>query len=252
MKLKNAPIIDYVKTMITITDELLDRIEPMTFSAPVIHVYNPLRYARDGYDNYLSRFGNGHKKVILVGMNPGPFGMVQTGVPFGDVEMVRDWLGIEAHIDPPADCHPKRPVLGFACPRKEVSGQRLWGWARQRYVTPEMFFASFGVINYCPLVFVEESGRNRTPDKLPAAEKKALFEACDLTLRRTIDLYRPEWAIGIGAFAESRIKKALGESVVRIGRITHPSPANPKANRGWAEAVEAELADMGIDIGQTK
>ena len=245
-------ITDVEKRMAAITDELIDRLTPMSFSEPVSYVYNPLEYARMGYDDYLSRFGCTDKKVLMVGMNPGPFGMVQTGVPFGDVEMARDWLGIRANIGAPTNCHPKRPVLGFACPRKEVSGQRLWGWARQRFGTPDAFFKTFLVINYCPLVFVEASGRNRTPDKLPAMEKNALFEACDQALRRTAKVYRPEWAIGIGAFAESRINAALRNSSVKTGRITHPSPANPKANRGWGAVVESELVAMGIDVEDGK
>src|SRR5688572_32536315 len=95
-------------------------------------------------------------------MNPGPFGMAQTGVPFGDVAMVRDWLGIVAAVAKPRDEHPKRPVLGFECQRSEVSGARLWGWARARFGTPQRFFERFFVANYCPLAFMESSGANRT------------------------------------------------------------------------------------------
>jgi single-strand selective monofunctional uracil DNA glycosylase len=236
------------KTIASITDDLITRLGPMTFSDPVTHIYNPLVYARNGYDQYVSRFGNSSKAAIWVGMNPGPFGMVQTGIPFGDVEMVKHWMGIEASISPPADGHPKRPVLGFSCPRKEVSGRRLWGWARQRYEHPEAFFKQFFVINYCPLVFMEASGRNRTPDKLPAAEKKRLFQICDRALRQTIAVYGPRWVIGIGGFAEKRVREALSGLNPRIGRITHPSPANPRANQGWGQIMESELAAMGIDL----
>jgi single-strand selective monofunctional uracil DNA glycosylase len=239
------------KRIAAITDELIDRLEPMTFSYPVTHVYNPLVYARDGYDQYVSRFGNSTKPIVLVGMNPGPFGMVQTGVPFGDVEMVRDWMGIEVSVRAPANCHPKRPVQGFACPRGEVSGRRLWGWARQRHEKPASFFNHIFVINYCPLVFMEASGRNRTPDRLAANEKKGLFEICDQALRQSIKVYRPTWVIGIGGFAEKRVRQALSGLTAKIGRITHPSPANPKANQGWGMIVESEMSAMGIDLNSS-
>ena len=36
------------------------------------------------------------KRVVFLGMNPGPFGMAQVGVPFGEVAAVRDWLRIDA------------------------------------------------------------------------------------------------------------------------------------------------------------
>ena len=236
------------KNIASITDDLIARLGPLTFADPVTHIYNPLVYARDGYDQYVTRFGNVPKAVIWVGMNPGPFGMVQTGIPFGDAEMVKHWMGIEARVSPPANNHPKRPVSGFSCPRQEVSGRRLWGWAKAHYGTPEAFFKHFFVINYCPLAFMEAGGRNRTPDKLPATEKKHLFQICDLALRQTIAVYRPRWVLGIGGFAETRAREALSGLNLRIGRITHPSPANPKANRGWGQLVESELTAMGIAL----
>ena len=231
-----------------ITDALVARLRPLIFGAPVTHVYNPLEYARSGYDRYVARFGHTAKQVVLIGMNPGPFGMAQTGVPFGDVEMVKDWMNIDAVITQPADPHPKRPIAGFACPRGEVSGRRLWGWARQRYGAPEAFFERFFVLNYCPLVFMEAGGRNRTPDKLPASEKKVLFRICDWALRQSIAALQPQWVVGVGAFVAQRAGEALKGLDLDIGRITHPSPANPIANRGWAQRVEAELATMGIDL----
>jgi single-strand selective monofunctional uracil DNA glycosylase len=212
----------------------------------VTHVYNPLIYARSGYDRYIAQFGDTPKHAILIGMNPGPYGMAQTGVPFGDVSMVTDWMGITAPVSSPAEAHPHRPVHGFGCARGEVSGRRLWGWAKQRFGDAGRFFRTFLVLNYCPLVFMEASGRNRTPDKLPAAERQPLFKLCDRALRRAITRYQPEWVIGIGAFAERRARKALADAAVQIGKITHPSPANPRANRGWAPLVEAELRALGI------
>src|SRR6185369_6649351 len=148
---------------------LSDQVSGLKFKAPVAYVYNPLEYARAPHEAYLKRYGKGPKHALLLGMNPGPFGMAQTGVPFGDVALVRDFLGIEGAVKPPTREHPKRPVLGFACERSEVSGTRLWGFARDRFKTPAAFFKTFFVANYCPLAFIEQSGRNFTPDKLPAS-----------------------------------------------------------------------------------
>ena len=181
-------------------------------------------------------------------MNPGPFGMAQTGVPFGDVAMVRDWMGIEAPVGKPREEHPKRPVLGFDCPRSEVSGTRFWGWARDSFGTPERFFERFFVWNYCPLIFIEESGRNRTPDKLPKAEREPLFQACDAALLRMWEHLQPRYAVGIGKFAEGRLRAVIDGESASIGAIPHPSPANPKANKGWAKAAVAALAQMGIEV----
>jgi single-strand selective monofunctional uracil DNA glycosylase len=228
---------------------LARKVDRLRFSPPVTHVYDPLGYAAAPFRAYLERYGTPPREVLFLGMNPGPFGMAQTGVPFGDAAIVREWLGIEAEVRRPKREHPKRPVLGFGCPRSEVSGQRLWGWARARFGTPERFFARFLILNYCPLVFMEESGRNRTPDKLPAAEREPLYAACDEALRRSVAVLRPTWVVGVGAFAEGRARLALdGVFDGRIGRILHPSPASPKANGGWAEAAEADLAALGIAL----
>lgn len=216
------------------------------FSAPVTHVYNPLDYARRAHRRYLRRFGNGPRRIILLGMNPGPYGMAQTGVPFGEVSMVRDWLGIEERIDRPAREHPKRPVEGFDCRRSEVSGARLWGAIADHWRRPEAFFRDHFVVNYCPLVFMEASGRNRTPDKLASDERGALFAPCDAHLQRVVSILEADWIIAVGAFAETRAREALGGDDVQIARILHPSPANPRANRDWTGEARRTLSSLGL------
>jgi single-strand selective monofunctional uracil DNA glycosylase len=232
--------------LVAISRELSEQVNRLRFAAPVSHVYLPLQYAAAPHEAYLQRYGRSPRQVLLVGMNPGPYGMVQTGVPFGDVTMVRDWLGIEGQVTQPDRLHPKHPVLGFACPRGEVSGTRLWGWARARFGTPEAFFATFFVANYCPLAFFEAGGKNRTPDKLPSAEQEPLFAACDRALRRLVEVLKPRHVIGVGSFACKRAQVALAGEDVKVGSILHPSPASPLANRGWADIASRQLADLGI------
>lgn len=231
--------------LVTITRRLGRACDALRFGAPVTHVYNPLRYARAPFEQYLERYGKKTGRAVLLGMNPGPFGMAQTGVPFGEVAHVREFLGIEAAVTRPEHEHPKRPVEGFGCTRSEVSGARLWGWARARYGTARSFFARFFVLNYCPLAFLEDSGRNRTPDKLPAAEREPLYAACDRALREAVEELRPSVVVGVGAFATARAQQALGEGVT-IGTMLHPSPASPRANRGWQEQAEADLRALGV------
>ena len=216
-----------------------------SFASPVSHVYNPLEYARTPHEAYLRRYGAGRRRVVFLGMNPGPFGMVQTGVPFGEIAAVRDWMGIEATVDKPATENPKRLIEGFACARSEVSGRRLWGLFAERFGTAEAFFTDHFVANYCPLAFFDH-GRNLTPDKLPAAETAPLEAACDAHLRALVEALQPEWLIGVGGFAEARAAAALRGYDIRIGRVLHPSPASPAANRGWAAAAEKQLLALGV------
>jgi single-strand selective monofunctional uracil DNA glycosylase len=234
--------------LIEIARQLRADVAALRFGSPVSHAYNPLEYAWGPHREYLARFGGGRPQVLLVGMNPGPFGMAQTGVPFGDVRMVRDWLGIEGRVDRPGREHPRRPIQGFGCRRAEVSGQRLWGWARAIGGTPERFFGRFFVANYCPLCFIEESGRNRTPDKLPAAERAPLFAACDRALRHTVDCLGPACVVGIGRFAAARAAGALADRGLALGSVPHPSPASPIANRGWGAQASHALRALGIEL----
>ena len=234
---------------------LSGQVGEMRFGPPVSHVYNPLDYAGEAHQEYLRRFGGAPGRVVLLGMNPGPWGMTQTGVPFGEVELVRDWLGIRAPIGRPRREHPKRPVEGFGCRRREVSGRRLWSWARDRFGSPERFFERFFVANYCPLLFLEETGRNLTPDRLRAAEREPLLAACDAAFRDLVEILEPRLVVGVGGFAEGRAARALAGASVPVGRVLHPSPASPAANRGWRQAAERQLAALGVGLepaGQPK
>jgi single-strand selective monofunctional uracil DNA glycosylase len=235
-------------TLDRIAVELTDDLQELRFGPPVAQVYNPLEYARAPHRQYLQRFGKPPKEFVLVGMNPGPWGMAQTGIPFGEISAVREWMGIDAPVGQPRRLHPRRPVLGFDCTRREVSGQRLWGWARKNFGVAEVFFRQFFVANYCPLMFMAESGANLTPDKLKTAEARPLFAACDRALRRTIVYLKPTHVVGIGQFAARRARIALEGLPLKIGGITHPSPANPKANRGWDSLADRELAALGIRL----
>src|SRR5690349_11220633 len=195
--------------LIAAARDLREKLSSLRFASPVTHVYQPLDYAAKPHEAYLQRFGAGPKKVIFLGMNPGPFGMAQTGVPFGEIAAVRDWLGIHAVIGKPSLEHPKRLVTGFDCLRSEISGQRLWGLFAERFGTPARFFKGHIVMNYCPLSFIESTGRNRTPDKLSPAERSRLFAACDRHVRAIVAALQPEWVIGIGDFALRRAQEAL-------------------------------------------
>jgi single-strand selective monofunctional uracil DNA glycosylase len=238
---------------VTTSDELIEAAQRLSavagklkFGPPVTHVHNPLDYAWRPHELYLRRFGNTTKRVVFLGMNPGPFGMAQTGIPFGQIAAVRDWLGIVAKIDKPRVENPKRPVLGFHCHRSEISGERLWGLFAKRFGTADRFFREHIVMNYCPLAFVEKSGRNRTPDKLPPREREKLFAACDEHLREVIRVLQPEWLIGVGDFAAKRAMSIFAQSAPCVGQILHPSPACPASNMDWAGKVTAQLCALGV------
>ena len=234
------------KKLAKVAIKLSQSVGSLSFDDLTSYIYNPLEYAWDIHRQYLELAGVGKKKVIFLGMNPGPFGMAQTGVPFGEISSVRDWMGLKGRVKKPIPEHPKRPVDGLSCSKSEVSGRRLWGLFSEKFPNPKDFFEDHFVANYCPLVFMEESGRNRTPDKLPAKEKKPLEEMCDRHLREIVEIMEPEWLIGVGGFAKKRAEEALKGVEIKIGTILHPSPASPAANRGWAAAATKQLIDQSV------
>ncbi|WP_018970634.1 uracil-DNA glycosylase family protein [Rubritalea marina] len=229
---------------------LIKQLENIKFSEPVTHTYNPMDYAWDAHHEYTTRFAGNKKQVLFLGMNPGPWGMAQTGVPFGEISAVRDWMGIEMDVLQPQNPHPKRPIEGFACKKSEVSGRRLWGLFASKYPNAEDFFREHFVTNFCPLVWMGETGRNITPDKLPKSEFTPVEEACQSYLSTIIRQLKPTHLVGVGAFAEKQLKltanKHLGDQTFQISKILHPSPASPLANKGWPDVPTQQLKDLGL------
>ena len=235
----------------TVINNLNKSLEGLKFSDPVTHVYNPLDYAAETVFQYLEKYGRGTKKVLFLGMNPGPFGMAQTGVPFGEITAVRDWLNISGSVGKPDNEHPDRPIQGFACTRSEVSGFRLWNLFKDRFGEPQKFFTDHFIWNYCPLLFSEihrktgrKVARNLTPDKIKSSETKKMYKACDQALKDIVKIMEPEFLVGVGAFAESCFKRIFPDR--KVHRILHPSPASPIANKNFAGKAVEQLEEAGI------
>ena len=255
-----------VRLLESAAQRLSGRCAALRFGAPVAFTYNPLDYAWEAHRAFLRR-ARPRPTVLFVGMNPGPFGMAQTGVPFGEVAAVREFLGITeraVRIGAPARMHPKRPVEGLACTRSEVSGARVWAWAAARFGDADAFFRHAFVWNWCPLAFMAESGANLTPDRLPragraaAATMRGLESACDEALGAAILALEPAHVVGFGAFARDRAEAVLAQlraaepnrALPPVHQVLHPSPASPAANRGWAPQVDAQLSKAGIAFGK--
>jgi len=231
--------------LIQAADDLRKELRGLTFPEPVYTTYNPLEYAWERHCDYLTRFGSGKKKVLFLGMNPGPYGMVQTGVPFGEIPHVRDWMGISGSVDQPDPEHKKRPVTGFDCERSEVSGRRLWGLFADVFGTADSFFQDHFVTNFCPLVWMKDTGANLTPDKLPKDCMVPVQAACLTHLEKIIEVLEPNHLIGVGAFAEKQLGVASDGSQ-NLGKILHPSPASPAANRDFVGTATKQLKELGL------
>ena len=237
-----------------ICDDAIPVIEKKTI---VAHATNPLNYAWPHHEQYLEKWGKMGAHTLLLGMNPGPWGMAQTGVPFGATEVAQSFLGIKPRqLETPHNAHPKRPIEGMALERQEISGTRLWNLMHQYYGSAEATFQNIFVVNHCPLLLLGATGKNITPNNLPASVMTPILKACDEHLLDVVDIMGITRIIGVGKYAEQRARLALkagktGNGTSRDGRTIrietcwHPSPASPLANRNdgadWRENVKSVL-----------
>ena len=209
--------------------------------------YNPLDYAWDAHVAFLRRMGGSGARTVILGMNPGPHGMGQMGIPFAATSVVRDLLGITGIVvGQPEIPNPRRPVIGLEYPREEVSGTRLWGLMAEHYGDADAIASKVFLVNHCPLMlFSGPRATNITPDKVGGPTARALLERCDEHLREVMAALDAERVIGVGKFAESRARSALADHTVEVVGCWHPSPASPLANRNggadWRANVRAVL-----------
>ena len=239
-----AKLAEAAQRLSVICNAAIPKLEKKTI---VAHATNPLDYAWPHHEQYLLKWGNRGGKTLLLGMNPGPWGMAQTGVPFGATEVAQSFLQIEAReLETPSNAHPKRPIEGMALERQEISGTRLWNLMKAHFGTVENTFDNLFVVNHCPLLLLGETGKNITPNNLPSAIMSPLLKACDEHLLDVIDIIGVTRVIGIGKYAEQRARLALGAGKtgsgtsrdgrsIRIDTCWHPSPASPLANRNDGE-----------------
>lgn len=233
------------------TRKISNRVNQLQFDNKVEWVYNPLDYAWNVHSEYLTRFGTGPKRAVFLGMNPGPWGMAQTGVPFGDTTIAGDWLGLRGlPIGTPEEERPDRPVIGWDLERQEGSGQRLFGFFRKEMGSLPAFFQNNFVLNYLPLVMFNADGKNVTPARLLKADRLKVFEACDPYLQAMVDYYQPEVLVGIGKFALRRLEANFSDTAYTVVDIPHPSPASPIATRDggryWNKLVTETLQEVNI------
>ena len=209
--------------------------------------YNPLNYAWNVHEEYLRRMGGLGAKTVVLGMNPGPHGMGQMGIPFAATSVVRDLLGISGiPVNQPNTPDERRPVIGLDYHKEEVSGTRLWGLLSEQYGDAESIASRVFLVNHCPLMlFSGPRATNITPDKIGGGTAKALIERCDEHLSQVVEILEANRVIGVGKFAESRARDALKEQSVEVTGCWHPSPASPLANRNggadWRENVSSIL-----------
>ena len=240
-----------INALIEAASRLRDDVDPigdkLVIEGSVDCVYNPLMYAWDIHKAFIELGGDKGADTLLLGMNPGPHGMGQMGIPFSATKVVRELLGIRnLEVKKPRNPHPKREVTGLDWHKEEISGTRLWNLLEEHYGTVENIFSNVFILNHCPLMlFKGERATNITPDKISGRNAKELIERCDQHLRELVDIMNIKKVIGVGKYAEKRANIALKGTNVEITSCWHPSPASPLANRNkgkdWRDNIRSVL-----------
>ncbi|XP_022920876.2 single-strand selective monofunctional uracil DNA glycosylase-like [Onthophagus taurus] len=233
------------KIFLKYEDQLSKELNNLTFSSPAHYIYNPLEYAWKPHSTFVKTYCKGTKDVLFLRINPGPWGMCQTGIPFGEVNISKEWLKMNGEVEKPKNECPKKQIKGFECHRSEQSGKRFYGFFKNLCRTPEVFFKNAFVYNFCPLSFMEkeEEGKrcaNITPDKLKGQIKKDLENICGKTLVNILKLLDVKIIVAVGRYTEKQAVKIIQESQLDIEVIymRHPSRM---AGRNWSKTAQNVL-----------
>ncbi|XP_017774188.1 PREDICTED: single-strand selective monofunctional uracil DNA glycosylase-like [Nicrophorus vespilloides] len=235
--------------LLTLDEQLCQQINLLEFdSEKVEYVYNPLEYAYNGYSQFVKKYLDTSKHILFVGMNPGPYGMCQTGIPFGDVNTVQNWFEINVEVNRPRRECPERPVLGLECKRVEQSGKRLWEYFRKKCGLPEHFFRNAFILNYCPLGFFDANGKNITPNNLKVANKRKIQQICDQYMLHVLQLLECKIVVGIGRYAQERMDNILKTSNldVQLLYMKHPSPLAGTTDQ-WIEDTNKLIQENNLN-----
>jgi len=66
--------------VLSLEQQLCSELLQLDYTSPVSHIYNPIEYAIEPHKQFLHRYCSDYKEILFLGMNPGPYGMAQTGV----------------------------------------------------------------------------------------------------------------------------------------------------------------------------
>uniref|UniRef100_A0A182MSA2 Uracil-DNA glycosylase-like domain-containing protein n=1 Tax=Anopheles culicifacies TaxID=139723 RepID=A0A182MSA2_9DIPT len=242
-------VVPYWQQVYCIERELSAALRKVALPSEVAACYDPIEYASAIHCAYLQRFLDGPKAVLFIGMNPGPWGMCQTGVPFGYVPAVRDWMGLRGTVAKPTPELAARPVEGLACTREEQSGKRWWGLYQELCGTADCFFRSCFVYNLCPLAFFHQSGRNITPSELKGKAKGEIQSISEQYLETALKVLKPKIIISVGRYTEDRVKTLTKQNRIGPTIVTycmpHPSPRSLN-NTNWSQKAKLWLSEHGI------
>jgi single-strand selective monofunctional uracil DNA glycosylase len=217
-------------------------------------VLDPGRYGERWHHRFRRCYPVGPRPLLVFGLNPGPYGMAQTGVPFTDLKRLefhlpRLWRELLAAREPVALPGLAPPSLRpFLTRTFESSSVRVYKFLERAFGSAEQAFRRVAFVNPCPLLFIDRAtGENRTPADLPRAAPR---------LMREFDALRRTTVLEAVSELEARGAVLLGKDVARAAAPAlraalpadsvleweHPARAVPET---WARGLHESLAARG-------
>jgi single-strand selective monofunctional uracil DNA glycosylase len=223
-------------------------------------VLNPGRYGERWHARFRRAYPMSPRPLLVFGLNPGPYGMAQTGVPFTDLKRLESalpglWKDLVASGEPVTRPGLAPPSLARHLTRTfESSSVRVYRFLERAYGRPELALREVVFVNPCPLLFIDpETGANRTPADLPralrarkAAELVHAFEELRrATVLEAVAELEPRGAILLGRDVAAAVGEALRAALGARSVVEweHPARAVPET---WSRGLADELRKRGL------
>ncbi len=228
-------------------------------------IWNPGLYGETWHARFRRLYRPGQHPLVVFGLNPGPYGMAQTGIPFTDIrrlvsalpDLAAELRGRGERVEPPGLAPPGlRPYLSRSF---ESSAVRVYRFLKKGWGGAERGWTEVVVANPCTLLFIDPAeGKNRTPADLARAARlrgsgrdqvRELVESFGRIRIRcaveSIEALSPRGAILLGKDVQAALgpalRRILGEA--RVIPWEHPARAVPES---WASGLLSALRRRGL------
>jgi single-strand selective monofunctional uracil DNA glycosylase len=226
-------------------------------------IWNPGLYAASWHALFRKEYPASAGCILVFGLNPGPYGMAQTGIPFTDLKRLREHLprlakGLERRGCSLAGVGlAPRSLRPYLSRTFESSAVRVYRFLSRGWGSAEDGWRSVVVANPCSLLFMDAAGENRTPADLVGAVSRRtgslvaarrLRERCNalrrLAAREAVRVLSPRGVVLLGKDAQRAMQTGIAPLLGPDSILGWEHPARAVPDR-WAMGLLEEIKRRG-------